>query len=57
MSRIFKIHKIHRMKKAVLDDVTLILLIVFNRGHPSRMFKITKIVRMKRGTSMRGFLS
>ena len=56
MSRIYKIRKILRMKKAVLDDITLILLIVLivkillrvHRVNPSRIYKISKIVRMKK---------
>ncbi|RKU32323.1 hypothetical protein C6495_10960 [Candidatus Poribacteria bacterium] len=55
MSRIYKIGKIVRMKKAVLDDITLILLIVLivkillrvHRVNPSRINKINKIFRIK----------
>ena len=43
MSRIFKIKKIFRIREAVLDDITLILLIVFNRENPAWIFKICKI--------------
>ncbi len=48
MSRIFKIKKIFRIREAVLDDITLILLIVFNRENPAWIFKMCKIVRIKK---------
>ncbi len=35
--------KIFRIREAVLDDITLILLIVFNRENPAWIFKIFKI--------------